>query len=134
MLFGRSLGGAVALNLATSDMADQVDAVIVENTFTSIADMIDVLMRYLRFAKPLLTNPWRSIDLVDKLEMPVLFISSTQDELVPPYMMEQLYDRCRSPKKAIQRYPHHHMDAWVHSDYFENIAAWCYQHGLSSQQ
>ena len=45
VVFGRSLGGAVALNLGTLPAyTDQLYAVIVENTFTSIPAMAGELM------------------------------------------------------------------------------------------
>lgn len=42
-VFGRSLGGAVAAQLA-QNKGNQIQGVILENTFTSIADMVDQLM------------------------------------------------------------------------------------------
>lgn len=39
-VFGRSLGGAVAIQLAMSK-SNALRGLIVENTFTSIADMVD---------------------------------------------------------------------------------------------
>ena len=42
-VFGRSLGGAVAIQLAAAK-SNSIKGLIVENTFTSIADMVDALM------------------------------------------------------------------------------------------
>ena len=40
IIYGRSLGGAVAIDLATNDgYAEHIFALIVENTFTSIPDI-----------------------------------------------------------------------------------------------
>jgi len=39
-VFGRSLGGAVAVELAMNK-GNHLRGVIIENTFTSIADMVD---------------------------------------------------------------------------------------------
>lgn len=40
IIYGRSLGGAVAIDLAINDvLAEHIFALIVENTFTSIPDM-----------------------------------------------------------------------------------------------
>lgn len=58
--FGRSLGGAVAINLAAS-FPQRLGAVIVENTFTSILDMIDILFPLLSYFKFLSTNVYASI-------------------------------------------------------------------------
>jgi abhydrolase domain-containing protein 13 len=52
ILFGRSLGGAVAI-AAADEFSEHVKAVIVENTFLSISYMVDSLMPALRYFKPL---------------------------------------------------------------------------------
>ena len=49
VLYGRSLGGAVAFNVAALDQyTDFLFAVIVENTFTSIPEISKYLFKYLR--------------------------------------------------------------------------------------
>ena len=129
IVFGRSLGGAVAIHLA-AEKQNEIAAVIVENTFTSIADMIDVVMSFLSWAKLLLRNPWRSIDIVDKIQIPFLFISSSADELVPPVMMKALYEKATSPGKSFIEIPTHHIDAPTHPDYMRRMKGWCDSIGL----
>jgi fermentation-respiration switch protein FrsA (DUF1100 family) len=95
-----------------------VAAVIVENTFTSIPDMIDVvrdaphamyaaapclwltgwfgLAQVLSWLSPfkfLSRNKWSSKDVVGQLTIPILLLSGEKDELVPARMMQQLYER-----------------------------------------
>ncbi|OSX68537.1 hypothetical protein BU14_2614s0001, partial [Porphyra umbilicalis] len=91
-VFGRSLGGAVGLALAAANPPDALAGVILENTFTSIDDMIDAVLPPLRFAKPLNRNKWDSAALVGRLDVPMLFVSGAEDELVPPRMMAALYE------------------------------------------
>jgi len=52
-LFGRSLGGAVATQLGMKDEAANIKGVILENTFTSIGDMVDKLMPMVAIFKAL---------------------------------------------------------------------------------
>lgn len=74
-LFGRSIGGACALAVAeTPDAQRMLRGVVVENTFTSIDDMIDHIMPALRFVKPLNRNKWNSLDGIRKVTLPILFI------------------------------------------------------------
>ena len=70
---------------------------ILENTFTSISDMVDRVFPFLKLFKSLLlTNYWRSIDLIDKsnffyiVKLPILFIMADQDEIVPYNHMVKL--------------------------------------------
>ncbi|ROT73435.1 putative alpha/beta hydrolase domain-containing protein 13 [Penaeus vannamei] len=50
IIFGRSLGGAVAVDcVSRSEISSRVAAVILENTFTSIPDMAKVLFSNVKF-------------------------------------------------------------------------------------
>ena len=46
-LLGRSLGGAVAAEAFFDEHADIIDGIILENTFTSISDMVDIMFPFL---------------------------------------------------------------------------------------
>lgn len=104
-LFGRSIGGAVAIATATTLARDNstqpLAGVVVENTFTSMGDMIDVVLPPLRFVKFLNRNPWGSVSTIGNLELPMLFISGLCDELVPPHHVKTLYDSAQ--KSRIRR-------------------------------
>jgi len=108
-IFGRSLGGAVSLDLALKNQ-DQVCGVIVENTFLSIDEMVLIMLPrfgvnrfhtlfriFLRFY---LTSHWNNSAIVGRLRVPTLFISGLSDELVPPSHMRQLHDCAVSCKRA----------------------------------
>lgn len=105
-------------------MQEKIAAVVVENTFTSVLDMIDVVMPFLKWAKFLVRNPWKSIDIVKDIKIPFLFISSSQDELVPAHMMKTLYENSTSPNKNLIEFPTGHMDAWTHPTYFDSLKTW----------
>jgi len=98
-LFGRSLGGAVAIHLAKYAQQQQrlgtmqpLAGIIVENTFLSISKMVDHLMPYLSpFKFLVLRINWDSSKLVSSIHTPILYLSGASDELVPPFHMEQLY-------------------------------------------
>jgi pimeloyl-ACP methyl ester carboxylesterase len=93
-LFGRSLGGAVAFHLAEYAKREGIGlrGVVVENTFTSISDMVDRVMPIVAPLKGLVLRiGWDSKKIVGKLDVPVLFISGRSDELVPVEQMDELY-------------------------------------------
>ena len=114
LIFGRSLGGAVAVGLAAEQarLGRPVPGIIVENSFTSVADIATILFPFLRPFKsvlhaPLLANEWNSLkDIVD-VGCPVLLLSGTHDELIPPAHMEALYLACeKSPRVPYVRIEH----------------------------
>lgn len=95
VLFGRSLGGAVAVELARNPvLASHIAAVVVENTFTSIPDVARILFdcRPIR-AIPnwFYKNQFNTAAKVGQVSQPTLFLSGLQDELIPPSMMFLLY-------------------------------------------
>lgn len=122
ILFGRSLGAAVALKLA-SENEDKVRAVIVENTFTSILDMIDVVFPLLKYVKFLSSNEWNTVTAISKIKIPILFLAGMKDELVPHAHMVQLYDaaKCSEGKEIYYFAQGHHMDTWNQPNYYQNI-------------
>jgi len=121
ILFGRSLGGAVAIDMAArSDYRDRIAALIVENTFSSIPDLAKVLfpLQFIRWVpKFCFKNRYESLQKVTSVVCPTLFISGTKDELIPPAMMSDLYTRCSSSLKRLRRFPGGHNDTWLCKDY-----------------
>lgn len=129
-VFGRSLGGAVAIDLAARN-PESVKALVVENSFTSVPDMIDVVMPMLRYFKFLSRNQWSSEEKVQTLAMPTLFLSGRLDELVPSSMMDRLYATCTSPSKEFIPFETgHHMDTWDQPGYYESFRRWLVRQNL----
>jgi len=133
--FGRSLGGAVACHMAFTS-PQLLRGIILENTFTSIADMIDVVIPIFRPFKPLLKNKWDNKKIIDKINVPILFISGDSDELVPPHMMGALHtastaDSSATGKARNSNHQFHsvhgggHNDTWMTtSSYYSDLRAW----------
>jgi fermentation-respiration switch protein FrsA (DUF1100 family) len=80
VLFGRSLGGGVAIDLASKhERTGGISCIIVENTFASISDMVDVIFPALSFAKAaILRMKWDSRIKVASITRPILFLSGAQ--------------------------------------------------------
>jgi alpha-beta hydrolase superfamily lysophospholipase len=73
--FGRSLGGAVSIDLAER-FPSEIKAVIVENTFLSISAMVDKLMPVVASLKNLVLRiGWNNDKSIINLRQPILFVS-----------------------------------------------------------
>ena len=97
-IYGHSLGGAVAIQLALNNPA--AGGLIVEAAFTSIADMARRIPKYRIFPLELIVHErFDSIEKVSRLQAPVLYIHGTDDKLVPPEMSSELYKRTASSKQ-----------------------------------
>lgn len=91
VLFGRSLGGAVAVDLARGrDLA----GVILESTFTNVADAAGRLP----FAS-LLRDRFASDRKIDELRAPLLFFHGDRDGIVPHALGRKLFERAPEPKR-----------------------------------
>ena len=94
-LFGRSLGGAIAAKVAL-DMSFPFKGIIIENTFTSLGDLVDIMFPFIKlFRKYLLKSKFETINIIGKIERPILFCRSENDELIPKIQMDTLYNSAK---------------------------------------
>lgn len=94
-LIGRSLGGAVATFAATIE-PDLFDGIILENTFTSISDMVDSLFYLVSFFKYfILRIDWDTKALVSTIKLPMLIITGDKDEIVPAMHSKYIFDAAK---------------------------------------
>ena len=97
ILFGRSLGGAVAAELASRKRAA---GLIVESTFTSVPDMAATLYPWLP-VRLLCRFRYDVRAAIAKARCPVLVIHSRDDEIIPYAHGQQLYHAAPKPKTML---------------------------------
>lgn len=91
-LFGRSLGGAVAALVGLEDDLP-FKGVIIENTFTTLGDLCDVMFPPLRLVRKfLLKSKFETNKIIGKIKKPIMFCRSEKDELIPKKQMDDLYN------------------------------------------
>jgi len=90
VVHGRSLGGAVAIRAVQEAEADglRVDGLLVESTFTSLAEMAG--RTGIPLAGRLVTYSFPSIERIGQAGSPLLLVHGTEDELIPLEMGERL--------------------------------------------
>ena len=114
ILFGRSLGGAVAAYLAAG-MGAKAGALILESTFTSIPDLGAQL--YPIFPVRLLSRfRYNTLAYLDKIAVPVLVVHSPADEMIPFRHGKALFEAARSPKQFLQLSGSHNEGFWQSGD------------------
>ncbi|MEM7479632.1 MAG: alpha/beta hydrolase [Acidobacteriota bacterium] len=94
LLFGNSLGGAVAIDCA---QARPAAGLVVQSTFTDIRSM--ARLRFPKLPAWVARNQFRSADKVASLDLPKLFIHGLRDRVIPSQVGLELYERARAPKQ-----------------------------------
>ncbi len=126
VVYGESLGGAIAINLATKK---DISALIIDSSFTSIPDMAKKSVPLIPGV--LINTKMNSIKKVDKIEVPKLFIHSLDDEVVPYDMGEKLFNTALEPKKFLKLNGGHNDGFHASGDkYMRGISKFLREHGL----
>jgi hypothetical protein len=94
VLFGRSLGGAVAIEVALQRKAR---ALILESAFTSLRDMGRSIFLFRAFSG-LMPTHYNNAEKIPRVGIPLLIFHGTHDELVPFSMGKALFDAAKEPK------------------------------------
>ena len=121
LLFGHSLGGAVAIDCA---MDRPVAGLIVQSSFTHLKDATRA--SFPRLPVHLLARrQYDSLQKVASLTMPKLFIHGSADETLPPEMAERLYEAAAEPKEHFVVHRAGHNDVYRHGGgrYLRKLAA-----------
>ncbi len=126
-IYGHSLGGAIAIDLAVKH--PEAAGLIVESTFTSMQAMGELKYDYLPVGL-LLNQRFDSLQKIPGLKIPVLLIHGTWDEKVPVAMARQLYDAAPQPKQLLLIEGGEHSNSgtigWV--EYRDAVAAFIKQY------
>ncbi|RGE45072.1 alpha/beta fold hydrolase [Comamonas testosteroni] len=98
-IFGHSLGGAIAIDLARSVKDEK--GVMVESTFTSIPDVFDSMRWGWLPVDWLITQRFDSVGKVADIGSPLLVVHGTADPLIPARLGQQLFEAAQQPKRFI---------------------------------
>ena len=120
VLFGRSLGGAVAVELATKKPCDKL---ILESTFTSVKEMTKAMfgnwpVHYL------VKSQFNSLAKIGGIHVPILCFHGTQDSIVPLELGQRLFAAANEPKVfyAIEGADHNDTYDIGGREYFERFS------------
>ena len=110
ILYGRSLGGAVAVNTA---LGMDKGRLVVDAAFTDLKSVAKRLYPYLPVGF-LLKYRFDNLSKIRAIKIPVLFVYSREDELIPISMGKALFEQCRAEKTIIFLNHGGHNDAFFY--------------------
>jgi hypothetical protein len=104
-VYGHSLGGAIAIDLAAwlsaGDARVPAHGLIVESTFTTLADIARALSYDWLPVEWIISQKFDSLGKIASVRMPVLIVHGDSDRYVPPRFSKALYEAAHSPKQLL---------------------------------
>jgi fermentation-respiration switch protein FrsA (DUF1100 family) len=132
ILFGRSLGTALATDLA---LKGPCRALILESPFTNSKEMAKRLAPFLFDWRPKV--PYDNLGRIGYVQVPVLIIHGTHDEIIPVDMARRVFAAAAEPKELYLISGSHHNDTYLVGgrEYIERLRAFIEQTkpGLQAQ-
>jgi uncharacterized protein len=98
-IFGHSLGGAIAIELASKVSDEQ--GTIVEGTFTSIPDVAATMRWGWLPVGAFITQRFDSLHKVASIGSPLLVVHGSNDSVIKPTLGRQLFEAAAQPKRFI---------------------------------
>ena len=104
-VYGHSLGGALAIDLAWREAKDEPNAIaglIIESTFTSIPEIVrGMKWGWVPGIGLAVTQPFDSMAKIGEVRTPLLVVHGTADSVVPHTMADALYEAAGSTDKRL---------------------------------
>ncbi len=98
-IFGHSLGGAIAIELAAQ--VEDENGTLVEGTFTSIPDVVSSFKWGWLPVGPFITQRFEAVKRVPAIGSPLLVVHGSQDNLIPPELGRKLFDAATGRKAFV---------------------------------
>lgn len=108
VIIGQSIGSGSATRLAANYDAA---GLILEAPFTGTDDVAAKQFPFLP-VRWLMKDKFRNINIIDDINMPLVWIHGTADEVIDYDFGQQLYDKARNPKRAYPVASGYHNDLW----------------------
>ncbi|MCF8131129.1 MAG: alpha/beta hydrolase [Deltaproteobacteria bacterium] len=118
-LFGRSLGAAVAMEIA---IQRPVKRLILESAFTSTKGLARTMPLF-TLISPFLPAHYNNLKKIEMITVPILIIHGNRDEIIPFNMGEELFEVAPEPKAFYAIEGAGHNDTWLIGGrrYFETL-------------
>jgi fermentation-respiration switch protein FrsA (DUF1100 family) len=116
-IYGRSLGGAIALEVASKQ---KVHSIVLQSTFSSLRDIAKDL--YPQIPQIIIQNKFfNSVELIKKINVPVFISHGSEDEIIPVKHSYRLFEAANEPKKLLilKGATHNDVSGYFNEEYFQ---------------
>ena len=116
IIFGRSLGGAVAANLAANV---QARGLILESTLSSAQDFARAVFRILS-RLVVIRYDFNTTAMLERVHYPVLVLHSPDDEIMPFHLGRKVYDAANQPRQFVHMRGDHNSGFYASQPEYEH--------------
>jgi|GEM_PF-271111 len=109
VVFGRSLGGAVATQMAIDK---EVAGLVIENTFTNLVDLAIINGWPAWFVRLFLRQRFDVLERIPQVSCPTLLVHSREDDLVPFEMGRSLHAASGTSRPLVETTGDHERSGW----------------------
>lgn len=121
IIFGRSLGGAVAANLAAGV---QARGLILESTMSSAREFAREVFKVLS-RLVVVRYDFNTVGSIQHVSYPVLVLHSPEDEIMPFHLGEKVYQSANQPKQFVRMRGDHNSGFYLSQpEYEQAIGSW----------
>ncbi len=122
-IFGHSLGGAIAIELAAQ--VDDEAGTVVEGTFTSIPDVVSTFKWGWLPISLLITQRFEAVKRVPDIGSPLLVVHGGDDRLIQPELGRKLYEAAKGRKAfvLVEGGSHHNTNSVGQAQYRTALAS-----------
>jgi uncharacterized protein len=121
-IFGHSLGGTIAIDLALQ--VNDEKGTIVEGTFTSVPDVFRTMKWGWLPITSFITQRFEAVNKVARIGSPLLVVHGSEDSTIQPALGKKLFDAAAEPKRflLVQGGSHHNTNAVGQTQYRTALA------------
>jgi hypothetical protein len=101
-IYGHSLGGAVAIDLAAKLGPGEAAGLITESTFTSVPDVVSASPYGWLPVGFLISQRFEALEKMKKVTLPKLLLHGTGDRVIPHTMSDELFKAATEPKRLVK--------------------------------
>ena len=101
-VYGHSLGGAVAIDLAARLGPHEAAGLITESTFTSVPDVVAASRYGWLPVGFLISQRFEALEKIKQVALPKLFLHGTSDTVIPHAMSDELFKAAQEPKRLVK--------------------------------
>ena len=128
IIWGESLGGCVAIKIATDNTCSSL---VLHSTFSTLDDIIyfrnphNIISQFMKMCLPIIVNNIPNSENIKKITCPIAVLHSIDDEIIPYCCARKNYENITSQKKIFINIKGKHTKPIMNKETIEQLLEFC---------